>query len=100
MTVGRTALVVFIVALMAAFSPGVLMAAPAGPAHGSAPIVPVGEELGPDELLDVDGAFWGLILGRLAIGGITWALSYFFTDADAVTAANLAVGAMVISCLP
>lgn len=69
MTVGRISLVVFLAALMAVFSPGMLRMAMAGPVEQTAPVVPMGEELDETALLEVDGEFWWFWIGFVLAGG-------------------------------
>ncbi|MFO8034209.1 MAG: hypothetical protein R6U88_03455 [Candidatus Bipolaricaulota bacterium] len=102
----RAMLAVSVAALMVLFAPGMIQgataaAAEADSAQATAPVVPVGEELLDEELLEAEGEFWWVIaeLGRrVIVGGIAGASAYFFTDADALTAAQIGVVAMIASC--
>lgn len=87
-------------------SPVLVQAATAGLTHlnavpSAAPMLPDGQPLSPEELLEADGEFWWWLfdLGRrMVIGAIAGASAYFLGDADVWAAARLGLVAAIASC--
>ncbi len=71
----------------------------ADPSPLTTPVIPTGEALPDDHLLEVEGEWWRLII-PVIVGGGTFLYSYFLTDANALEAAKHAVFAAVLACLP
>ncbi len=70
-----------------------------GPTPLAAPVIPTGEALPDEHLLEIEGEWWRLII-PIIVGGGTFLYSYFLTDANALEAGKHAVFAAVLACLP
>ncbi len=103
----RATLAVSLAAMLVFLAPGMVRAVEAQPASDSPDceqqtVLPDGEELSQQQLLEAEGEFFWVVveLGRrVAVGIITGASAYFFTDADALQAAQLGLVAMIVSCI-